>query len=128
VVERVDRAPNSSGRLRLRLRLENNSDQELRLTPGSFAAVDSFGIHYDADQHASDWPDDDTDLAAGQRELGDIVLAEKLASGATSLDVTFNVAVGDYWPDRYITVLATAAVPDRSTGDTAGQTSDNACD
>lgn len=125
VVERLDRPRDAAGRIRIRLRLENNSDEELTLTPESFLAVDDRGIHHNADDHGSEW-DDDTTLEPGERQAGNILLEDKLADSTALLDISFNPAAGSYFPDRYITVSTTVPLPGARAADAAA-TGDGAC-
>lgn len=91
VVSGVEYARQQNNRLRIDLKLENGSGDDIELDEHSFLAVDDQDRNYRGDYDNSDWEAEKT-LSDGERRDGYIVLADKLAPDVETLRIEFNVA------------------------------------
>lgn len=113
VVSGVEYARQQNNRLRIDLKLENGSGDDIELDEHSFLAVDDQDRNYrgDYDDNNSDWEAENT-LSAGERRDGYIVLADKLAPDLERLRIEFNVS--QYCcSGQYFTISTIVKVPPR---------------
>jgi hypothetical protein len=115
VVARLDTV---TGRVRIKLRLENNSGDTITADTSAFLAIDDLGNQYKSnDEHPqTDWPDSeynygDPELEAGEILAGAIVLDDAIPANATALRVQFNFYKDNGVSYQYYTVDVTVPIP-----------------
>jgi hypothetical protein len=119
IVERIRLGEGVGGRLRVFLRLENDSADEVTAEEDDFLAVDSFGNSYHGDFDHSNWKSpgsyygSDLDLDPGETQAGSILLDDQVPSGSAAVEIRLTVEKG--FSSNHFTVLTSVPIDKNGT-------------